>query len=283
MPIYEAIYRNEDQEEEVTVSNIEQHENYSDVKNNLHCTYAGCSARLSYVPKGKVRAHFKTWPKSNHIQDCIDYFERVANANKQKFIATSSMALSDKHVKNVLDNLKKKRKAENSSVGSNRAGGKKKPRPKVNPDSDENRTVSIVPTTGPDADLASGEDNIKEPSVRNRSLINLTEDDVGWTRSLEGGIKSVEVGEKWSTLELKNGNHVVKVYFEEFFFDNAPVNFIGFFKTLKNLVDKDQNYWFSGVGLIVSRNEGFGMVVNQGNHFYIDDQYFAVFIHNQSA
>jgi len=54
MPIYEAIYRSVDQEEMVTVNNIEQHANFIDVKNNLYCTYEGCTARLLYVPKGKV-------------------------------------------------------------------------------------------------------------------------------------------------------------------------------------------------------------------------------------
>ncbi|UQZ85539.1 hypothetical protein SK3146_04828 [Paenibacillus konkukensis] len=283
MPIYEAIYRKEDHEEQVTVNNIEQHENYADVKNNLYCTYGGCNARLSYVPKGKVRAHFKTWPKDNHIKDCIDYFERVASASRQKFIATSTMALSDKHIKNVLDNLKRKRNEQETGTNNTKPGTKKRPRPKVDPGSGENPTLNIVPTTGPDADLASGEDNIKEPSVRNRSLINLTDDDLGWTRSLENFIQSVETGDKRAVLELKDGDNSFRVYFEEFFFDDAPVNFPGFFESLKFLVQKGQDCLFSGVGLIERRNGQYAMVVNRSNHFYIDYQYLAVFIHSQSA
>ncbi len=282
MPTYEAIYRKDEHEEQVTVNNIEQHENYIDVKSNLYCTYQGCNARLSYVPKGKVRAHFKTWPKDNHIKDCIDYFERVATANRQKFIATSTMALSDKHIKNVLDNLKRKRKEQELGTNNNKPGTKRKPRPKVDPSSGENPTLNIVPTTGPDADLVSGEDNIKEPPVRNRTLINLTDDDLGVTRSVEGFIQSVETSDKRTVLELKDGKNFFRVYFEEFFFDGAPVNFSNFFESLKFLVQKDQGFLFSGVGLIERRNGNYAMVVNQSNHFYVDYLYLAVFIHSQS-
>jgi hypothetical protein len=280
MPIYEAIYRTSEHEEEVTVSNIEQHENYIDVKNNLYCTYSGCSARLSYVPKGKVRAHFKTWPKDNHIQDCVDYFERVATASKQKSIATSTMALSEKHIKSILDNLRKRRNEKASGTSKTRPGTTKKSRPKVDPGSDENPTLNIVPTTGPNADLGSGENNIKEPSVRNRSLINLTDDDLNWTRSIEGYIQNVETEEKRAILDLRDGNYTCRVYFEEYFFDNAPINFRGYFEDLKKLVQRHKDYMFSGVGLIEKRNDQYCMLINDGNDFRIDDRYIALFLHS---
>lgn len=283
MSIYEAIYKSAETEEMITVSNIEQHENFTDVKKNLYCTYHGCIARLSYVPKGKVRAHFKTWPKEDHIQDCVDYFDRVATANKQKSVATSTMELSEKHVKNVLDNLRKKRREEAEGKGRPKSGNTKKPRPRVNPDSGENTTLNIVPTTAPDADLASGENNVREPSVRNRSLINLTVDDLGWTRSIEGYIQSVEVSDNRVVLQLQDYNNTFGVYFEEFFFDNAPVNFGRYFQDLKILVNKNGEYLFSGVGLIEQRNDQYCMLVNRGNDFRIDDQYIAVFLDNVSA
>lgn len=283
MSIYEAIYKSDENEEMVTVFNIEQHENFTDVKNNLYCTYHGCAARLSYVPKGKVRAYFKTWPKEDHIQDCVDYFDRVATANKQKSIATSTMELSEKHVKNVLDNLKKKRREEGAGKGKPKSGNKKKPRPTVDPSSGENTALNIVPTTGPDADLTSGENNVREPSVRNRSLINLTDDDLGWTRSIESYIQNVEVGDNRVVLQLRDGNNTFGVYFEEFFFDNAPVNFRRYFQDLKILVDRDKEYLFSGVGLIERRNDQYCMLINRGNDFRVDDLYIAVFLDNTSA
>lgn len=281
--IYEAIYKSDENEEMVTVFNIEQHENFTYVKNNLYCTYDGCTAKLSYVPKGKVRAHFKTWPKEDHSQDCVDYFERVATANKQKSVATSTMELSEKHIKSVLDNLKKKRREEVEGKRRVKSGNKNKARPKVDPGSGENTTLNIVPTTGPDADLASGEDNVREPSVRNRSLINLTIDDLGWTRSIEGYIQNVEVGDKRVVLQLQDGNHFFGVYFEEYFFDNAPVNFSRYFQDLKNMVNEDKGYLFSGVGLIDQRIDQLCMLVNRGNDFRINDQYIAVFLANPSA
>lgn len=230
-----------------------------------------------------MRAHFKTWPKEDHIHDCVDYFERVATANKQKSVATSTMELSEKHVKNVLDNLKKKRREQQLGNGKLKSSNKKKPRPTVDSNSGENTVLNIVPTTGPNADLASGENNVREPSVRNRSLINLTDDDLGWVRSIEGYLQNVDVVDKRVVLELRNGNLTLKVYFEEFFFDNAPVNFRRYFEDLKNLVNGYKEYLFSGVGLIERRNEQYGMLINRGNDFYINDQYIAVFLHNTSA
>lgn len=212
----------------------------------------------------------------------MDYFERVATANKQKSLATSTMELSEKHVKNILDNLKRKRRVQASGNGSSKSGGNKKPRPKVNPGSGESATLTIVPTTGPDADLASGENNVREPSVRNRSLINLTDDDVGWIRSIEGYIQNVEVSEKRAILQLQDGENSFGVYFEEYFFDNAPVNFGGYFKGLEVLVKENKEYLFSGVGLIEKRNEQYCMLVNRGNDFRIADQYIAVFLANPS-
>jgi hypothetical protein len=282
MPIFEAIYRSNGTEETVTVNDIEKHPNFNHVKNNLFCTYKGCSARLLYVPKGKVRAHFKTWPKNDHIPDCIDYFERVTALKKPKTLATSTMELSDKHIKNVLKNLKRKRRG-NFNLGKPKPNNKKRQIPRVTPLSEEELTLNVVPTTGSDADLASGEGNIKEPSVRNRTLINLTDDDVGFARSVEGYIHTVKVDDKRAVLELKDGGHSFKVYFEENFFNDAPVSFLGYFKTLKLLIDKNQTYLFSGVGEIVRRNKIFGMIINKSNHFQIDYQYFAVFILNESA
>lgn len=153
----------------------------------------------------------------------------------------------------------------------------------MSPNSGENTTLNIVPTTGPDADLASGENNAKEPSVRSRSLINLTDDDVGWTRSIEGYIHNVEIEDTRVVLELEDGDYNFSVYFEEFFFDNAPVNFRGYFEDLKMLVHKHKDYLFSGVGLIERRKEHYGMLMNRGTDFYVNYQYIAVFLHNPSS
>jgi len=111
----------------------------------------------------------------------------------------------------------------------------------------------------------------------------LTDDDIGWTRSIEGYIQGVELGEKRVVLLLQNGNYTAKVFFEEFFFDNAPVNFSRYFERLESLVQKHKKFIFSGVGLIEKRNDQYAVLVNRGNDFRIDYQYIAVFLDNASA
>ncbi|WP_458124753.1 hypothetical protein [Paenibacillus sp. Z3-2] len=106
---------------------------------------------------------------------------------------------------------------------------------------------------------------------------------MNWTRSIEGYIQNVEVGEKRAVLQLQDGNHFFTVYFEEYFFDNAPVNFARYFEDLKELVSEHKGYLFSGVGLIEQRNEQFCMLVNRGNDFRINDHYIASFLTNPSA
>ena len=66
---------------------------------------------------------------------------------------------------------------------------------------------------------------------------------------------------------LRLGIPRTECYGEEYFFDNAPVNFGGYFQDLKDLVIEHKEYLFSGVGLIDQRNNQFCMLFNRGNNF----------------
>ncbi|WP_342416862.1 hypothetical protein NST83_05385 [Paenibacillus sp. FSL R10-2782] len=282
MPIYEAIYRNEENEELVLINTFESHPEFEVARNNLFCVFENCPAKLEYVPKGKRKEHFKTWPKHNHIQDCLDYFEREKVAQGNKNSATATMALTDKHISNILNEIKRKRK-QKENEGQLHQGNKKTKKKRTNVDTSLPATsnININPTTGPDAVLQEGEGGYKAPPVRRRNLTLLNNDDIGFTRSLEDAtIEQIEIDDERVVFKVSNGQRHCNIYFEEFFFTNSPVNFLELLKQLKEIVDKSNlKFYFSCVGEVVKRDDSVHMLINRNTHFRVDDQYLPVFLH----
>ena len=281
MPIYEGIFKLDEFEEAISINTIEDHPRFAEVRSNLYCAYQNCSVKLEYVPKGKYKAHFKTWPKNDHSADCLDYFEREKTARSTKSLATSTMALSDKHIANILNDVKRKRKNLDNNVLTKSGSSKKKTRPRVDTALPENSPVNINPTTGGDADFAEGDIKIKAPSVRRRTLLLLNDNDIGFTHCLwDVLIDSVEVSTEGVIINVYKGKHNCKIYFEEFFFTTAPVNFMDRFVELKNVVNKNKELFFSCVGEVIKRNDKIHMMVNKHSNFRVNDFPLTLFLHN---
>lgn len=281
MPIYEAIYRINDIEEPVTINSIEQYHNFSEVRNNIFCTYENCEAKLEYVPKGKNKAHFKTWPKQNHTIDCIDYFEREKKGRATKNSATATMALSDQHIKNILNEIKRRRKNEKLNISGTPKPKKPRKRPKTDPSLPASTGINVNPTTSQDANMKEGEEKVKAPSVRRRNLVLLNDDDVGFTRSLSDvTIENVEISEERVILTVMQDAKTCNIYFEQFFFSSAPVSFIDRFEGLKVIVSKNKGLFFSCVGEVVRRNGNIHMLVNKHSDFRVEDLYLTLYIHS---
>jgi hypothetical protein len=276
MAIYNAVFRNGDIEEDILIDSIEKHGNFEVVRSNLYCSFEDCTAKLEYVPKGKHRAHFKTWPKQNHSIDCLDYFEREKKANREKNTATINVALSDQHIANILREIKRdlqKPKSVNSRPNE------KKKRKNTTVDTNKPRViaVNVNPTTGDDAVAIENNPNKKAPSVRRRNLQLLNQDDVGFTRSLYANITHVALDEKRAVFSISDGKKTCNIYFEESFFTSAPSNFMGRFISLKNIVATDSNILFIGVGQVEKRDEEIHMVINHHKHFSVGGSYISIF------
>ncbi|MNJ44909.1 hypothetical protein D3C77_399820 [compost metagenome] len=286
MPIYDAIYRievnGEETEEPISINTIESHPEFYKVKNNIYCTYENCLAKLEYVPKGKKKAYFKTWPKQDHTTECSDYFEREKIARSTRNSATSTMALSDKHIADILNDIKRKRQnTDNNKTGGTGKKKREKKNPRVDSDLPEASVVNINPTTGGEADMKEGDSKTRAPSVRRRTLLLLNEDDVGFTRALSDVyINSVEVAPNRVVIKAYNGSKSCDIYFEEFFFTSSPVNFINRFVELSNIVKSNKRLSFSCVGEVLKRDDAISMLVNKHSDFRVEDLYLSIFLVN---
>ncbi|MDO3408392.1 hypothetical protein QWJ34_01275 [Saccharibacillus sp. CPCC 101409] len=279
MQIYEAIYRNEEFEEVVSILSIEAHPEFHEVRKNLYCTYENCKAKLEYVPKGKRKAHFKTWPKQNHVKECIDYFEREKKARSERGSATATMLISDKHISDILNDIKRNRNKKEQITTTGPRTKKEKKNVVIDPSQSPEGGVRVVPTTGSDADDIVLEGKGKEPSVKRKTLSLLSEEDIGMTRALYNvSVDSVDVSNDRVVVTVSDNKKTCSVYFEEFFFSSAPVGFLNRFKRLKEIAELDKSLEFTCVGSVIGRNDSVNILVNKHNAFRIEDKYLTVFL-----
>lgn len=279
MSIEVALYKNGDIEEEVTADEIEKRSDYETIKRNLFCAYDDCTARIEFVPKGKRKAHFKTWPMDDHTPDCIDFFEREKKNRARKNLASSTRQLSDKHVKNVLRGLINSvdETEEEREKRLEKQRNRKKNNTTKDSAQDTEASVEIIPTTN--AEATPTEEGERAPSVRKRhSISSLSEDDIGNATALHEDISSIDIYENRAIFTLKKGSRETKVYFEQNFFENSSRNIGRMFGVLKDLLDDGKSLEIYGLGNIERRDGEICLVINSQEHIRINKQTIGKFI-----
>ncbi|MMZ52187.1 hypothetical protein D1872_139440 [compost metagenome] len=281
MSIEAVLFKYKDIEEEIHIDLIEDHEDFELMRRNLFCIYDGCEAKMEYVPKGKNRAYFKTWPHEDHSEDCVDYFEREKKRKSEKGSATFDALLSPKHVNRVLRELFKEAN-ESEEARRKRLEEKKKPKEKKkkNITIDESQppspTLNINPTTGEGDDLPK--EVKRAPNVRKRHNIQLlSESDVGFTRAVYGIVKSISITENRVVISLSSKGKKCKVYFEEAFFSKAAINIIDMFKNVERFITKGSKLGLACIGQVAKRDEEYQLLINNQNDFTLNDYKIQVF------
>ncbi|WP_345240339.1 hypothetical protein [Pontibacillus salipaludis] len=279
MSIEVALFKDGQGVEEVTADEIENRDDYDKVRKNLFCAYDDCTARIEFVPKGKRKAHFKTWPNEDHSLDCLDFFEREKKNHASKNLATSTRQLNDNHINNVLRGLVNS-VAETEEEREERLA-KQRQRKKKNATKDETKETEdnerVTPTTSQDATPAS--EGERAPIVRKRhSISSLSEDDIGNATALHEKISSIQLGEKRAIFTLVKGSKRTKVYFEENYFENSPINAGRSFSVLKRLLDEGKLLYLYCVGNVERRKEEVCLVINKQSHIRINKQVIGKFI-----
>lgn len=279
MAIEIALFRHDGSVEEVTPDEVEDRVDYNVVKKNLFCAYDDCKARIEFVPRGKRRAHFKTWPNEDHTKECEDFFEREQKNKSRKNLASNTRGLSDKHIDNVLRGLinsvaeseeereeRLKRQRNRKRKSSTRSTG------------DEAQSTTLVnPTT--DANASPSEEGERAPTVRKRHSVSaLSEDDIGSATALYEGVTSIEMHDNRAIFLLEKGQTITKVYFEENFFVNSPTNIGNMFGVLEELLNKGYDLEFYGVGNVERRKGDICLVVNSYRHLRINRKSVGKFI-----
>ncbi|ASF41321.1 hypothetical protein CEH05_19985 [Halobacillus halophilus] len=279
MSIEVALFRKGDLTEEVTPDEVEGREDYDVVKKNLYCAYDECAARIEFVPRGKRREHFKTWPNEDHSEECEDFFEREQKNKSRKNLATNTRGLSDKHIDNVLRGLINS-VAETEEERDERLKRQRSRRKKSNTkgtDGEIENITSVNPST--DASASLTQEGERAPTVRKRHSVSaLSEDDIGSATALYEEISSIEAYEKRAIFLLEKGNTSTKIYFEENFFANSPNNVERMFKVLKELLQEGFNLVFYGIGNVERRNNEVCLVVNSYRHLRVNKKSIGKFI-----
>lgn len=281
MSIDTALFKYNGRDEEISVSEIERHNNFDLVKQNLFCSYLGCSAKIEYVPQGKNKPHFKTWPRQDHSKDCVDYFERIEKLKGEKNSASIDVTLNDKHISRVLKELYKEAN-ESAEEKKKRLEAKKNKKKKNkivdNNNKEKQETIRTNATTGDGENNSDGA--YRAPNVRKKHNIHLlNEDDLGYTRGVYGEIERITISQGKVTLHLFHKQKKCNVHFEESFFSTSAFNIISMFKNVEDCLSKNLKIEFTGVGRIVKRNNQIDLLINDQNHFKLNDMRIAVFSH----
>lgn len=282
MSIETALFKYDGIVEEVNIIEIESRDNFDLVKQNLFCSYQGCSAKIEYVPQGKNKSHFKTWPKQNHSKDCEDYFERVEKLKGEKSSASIDVSLTDKHVSRVLKELYKEANETPEEKKKRLETQSKKKKKKKNGVIDNNQeiqdTVRINATTGDGENNADG--SYRAPNVRKKHNLHLlNEDDLGYTRGVYGEIDGITISQDKVILHLSYKLKKCNVHFEEAFFATSAFNMMSMFKNVQAYLSENYKLEFTGVGQIVKRNNQIDLLINNQNHFKLNDMRITVFSH----
>lgn len=275
-----ALYKHNGIEEKIEIDEMEEHEDFEMMRKNIYCTFEGCAARLEYVPKGKNKAHFKTWPNENHSKDCFDFFEREKKKKSERGSATINVPLSSKHISRVLRELYKEAnesEEEKKKRLVKKRNNKNKKKNIIKDDSGDTISIGRVnPTT---AEVTETHGEIKRaPSVRKRSNIQLlSEGDVGYTRAVNGYVRNISIKRDRVVMEISSKKKKCKVYFEEEFFAHAVVNILGMLQNAKEYLSQGRELQITCVGEVEKRGEEFRLVVNKQHNFRLNGEPIAVF------
>lgn len=279
-----VIYRNsEDEEELVNAEEIALRSDYEVIKKNLHCSFEGCTSRIKYVPKSKIKAFFSTWPNDNHTEECLNYFERERKNASTKKIASSSAKLEDKHISNILKDMFKINnetlEEKELRLKKQREKSKKNKTKIVDKTQEPNTTVYARPSTSNDAEfVASG---TRAPNVKRRfNIFDLQENDIGKATALIERVSSIELSEKRGVIGLKNEDKEVNVYLEEEFFATGYTNIDTILKVVQEAFIDEEELTLGCVGDVVKRNGKLCLIVNGQTHLKINDKRIDKFAFN---
>ncbi|WP_340002574.1 hypothetical protein [Oceanobacillus sp. FSL K6-0127] len=282
MAIELALYKDDKRSisEEIELAELALRGDFETVKKNLYCAFEGCTAKIEYVPSGKRREHFKTWPKNNHTPECDDYFERDPIKRKQKNIATNSVGLSDNHINNVLKGLIRsveETPEEKEARLKKQRSRKKNKSNTVNTSQNSNDVENVRPTT--DNNIEKVGDGQRSPSIRKRhSILFLSENDLNTAVALHEKVVSIWVEKNRAKFLLKNNAKETYLYFEEEFFANSSTNIEQMLRVVKNNLDKGHEIMFDGVGNVEKRDEELCVIITNQKHFRINKFLIPVYV-----
>lgn len=272
MRIQKVLYKRDDSIEEIYLNEIESRDDIELIKRNLFCAFGGCSAKMEYVPRGVRVAHFRTWPKVDHTEDCKDFFKREEKRKSKKNLATTSARLTDKHINNVLKNLIKytNETEEQKRLRLEKQRKRYKEKKSQIVDTTTN-SLNVLPTT--DKSISGNVENSKEPPVKKRySISDLNEEDLNTAIAIHDNILSIKIEVSRVVILLGKDRLKLNVFFEEDFFATAAKNIMNMFEVVNDALEQKQRLTLDCVGNVEKRNGDLSIVVTGQNHIRINQK-----------
>lgn len=269
MKIENAIYRNsEGIEELIELIDVANRSDYETVKKNLYCSFKNCSSRIEFVPQGKKIAHFKTWPRDNHSDECVNFFEREKREASSSKSRNSSAKLTESHVRDILKSMVKRvnETKEEKDLRLQRQREKAKNKNTIVDDSQNVIKSNVArPSTSNDAEYQA--EGTRAPSIRRRySPEDITENDIESANGITGDIVKIELFEKRAIISLKKNQGNLNIYLEEDFYSDATLNINTTLAALSNILQKGNPLKLYCVGDVKKRGDEICVVVsNQKN------------------
>ncbi|MCT4799416.1 hypothetical protein ACFO4U_06825 [Exiguobacterium profundum] len=281
-----VVYKNSAGVKEVIeLKDIAERPDYEVVKKNLYCGFDNCPSRIEYVPKGKKIAHFRTWPKDNHSEDCVNYFEREIKNASIKNSAINTAKLKDSHIRDILKTMHKNANEtlEEKQLRLSKQRDKYKKKKNSTVDSSKVPIVENVVRPSTNNDEQYQIEGKRAPNVRRRYSPNdISESDIGNAIGIIGNMLDIQLFDKRCIFTLKGRNNRFNLYFEEEFYSSAALNIDTTLKSLKQILDRGTTISLACVGNVVKRRDEICMIVSNPNHIRVDNYTMEAYIYKSN-
>lgn len=280
MRIEKVLYKNPNIEmdtKEIDIYNFNLEENYKEMKKHLFCNFPECTAKMSYIPKGKNTAHFKSRQKKDHSMDCQSYFEREAIKDRTSTLLEDYQQLSAKQTRNIFkDAIKRKKETLSQKVLRQKLERERrllKKQARVNKNSEKINVVSVVKPTTNNDDVEIIKEGKRMKSVRRRfSVLDVLEKDVGNVILLTDNIVSFDLRDKSGTFIINKKNIVANIVLEESFFSgNELLNISSFLNIVDKAVRNEKNISIMCLGTLELVENEFFLSVYSKEEIRIND------------
>ncbi|SDJ86237.1 hypothetical protein [Sediminibacillus albus] len=272
MPI-DAVYRDGNKSVTVDANDVDSKTYLEKYKGKLFCSTDNCNARLSLVFRASRPNFFKTWRNDNHNEDCLHYFDRVADRTGVNVENVISLALSEAHKRRALKEAYAQSKMTEEQIEEQKQRRKSKRRKNSVTNRKRNNSRVDIALNSQEEDTQEIEQfqRRKSPSLYKRNVDNLKDSDIGKPRLIIGQVVDTVEKEDFARITVKHGNKIVSVNFEEAFFANSA-NFKGLFHHIKKFKGSQGNITFTGIGEVRrSKKDGeIEVAIYSGDDFYIE-------------
>lgn len=265
--VFQVVYRNNGIEEVIYLDEISSRADLYLVKENIYCSTSGCLCKMTYVPRGVKSEYFKKLRGDNHDEDCPHYVPIGTDGRPRRVVGVSNVTLNSNRKRDILRGIYKTyletEDERHARLERQRIAARNRRRnQRVNNSNNVNEVNVNRPTTSNNGEsLAEGE---RSAQVRRRhSILDISDSDLGSTIAVIGNIGSVDNSENRSiiTLEDAQNRQEFKLYLEQVFYENSPLNTPQWLDGLERYTAHNINIIVSSVGEVILRNDEKGMLV----------------------